>query len=272
MGIFVSGSIRADVSASLLKGGRYEDPYILSGSSVVQSPTVPHLRGRRRGGGGFLVPAEGGAQSPHDTTMISQHNALSGQVTTHDAAQTSQHNDLSSQITNVQTAVDNLSTADHSGLPPAWDKVLPADDPGGACPSNSSRFTCVMGGLAVRDNETGLVWEQSPNTTLRSWSLTLNHCANRKTGERMGWRLPSAPELASLVDPNNPGGDPDLPPGHPFNNILLNDYWSATTNADNSAQAWDVNFEASDVLLTNDKISSPALGWCVRGGVNAGQH
>mgnify|MGYP001589680401 CR=1 FL=1 len=74
------------------------------------------------------------------------------------------------------------------------------------------------------------------------------------------------------MDPNNPDGNPDLPPGHPFNSILLNDYWSATTNADNSSQAWDVSFEASDVLLTNDKTNSPALAWCVRGGVNAGQH
>lgn len=125
---------------------------------------------------------------------------------------------------------------------------------------------------AVLDKETQLVWERSPDTTLRTWSLTLNHCANRKTGGRMGWRLPSAPELASLVDPNNPGGNPDLPPGHPFNIDPSDDYWSATTNADNSQQAWDVNFVESDVVLTNDKTNSPAFGWCVRGGVNAGQH
>lgn len=125
---------------------------------------------------------------------------------------------------------------------------------------------------AVLDKETQLVWEQSPDMTTRSWSSTLDHCANRTTGGRMGWRLPSAPELASLVDPSNPGGDPDLPPLHPFDNILLDDYWSATTNADDSSQAWDVNFEASDVVLTNDKINSPALAWCVRGGVNADQH
>src|SRR2546430_9995141 len=51
------------------------------------------------------------------------------------------------------------------GLPQDWDKTLPANDPGGACPSNSSRVTCVMGGAAERGPETGPVLGKSPNTT-----------------------------------------------------------------------------------------------------------
>src|SRR2546430_12812663 len=50
------------------------------------------------------------------------------------------------------------------GLPQDWDKTLPANDPGGACPSNSSRFTFVMGGAAVRGTETGPVGGKSPHT------------------------------------------------------------------------------------------------------------
>src|SRR6266581_4918373 len=88
------------------------------------------------------------------------------------------------------------------GLPQAWDKTLPANDPGGACPSNSSRFTCVMGNAAVRDNETGLVWEQSPATTTHTWAAARFQCTDRTVGGRKGWRLPSVHELASLVDPN----------------------------------------------------------------------
>ena len=35
---------------------------------------------------------------------------------------------------------------------------------GGGCPDTSPRYTCVFGGAAVRDNETGLVWEQQPKS------------------------------------------------------------------------------------------------------------
>src|SRR6184192_2356689 len=87
------------------------------------------------------------------------------------------------------------------GLPQDWDKTLPANDPGGACPSTSSRFTCVMGNAAVRDNETGLVWERSPETTLNTWSVARFTCAKKAVGGRKGWRLPSFAELSSLMDP-----------------------------------------------------------------------
>ncbi len=85
-------------------------------------------------------------------------------------------------------------------------------------------------GEAVLDNGTGRVWEQSPDTGAQSWIGALNHCYGRNVGGRMGWRLPTIEELASLVDPNNPGGVPFLPPGHPFDNVQSG-YWSATTVA-----------------------------------------
>ena len=190
-------------------------------------------------------------------------------VTTHDGTQTTQHNDLSSQITNVQTAVDNLSSSgDHSGLPQAWDKTLPGNDPGGACPSNSSRFTCVMGGTAVRDNETGLVWEQSPLTAMHTWDAARIQCTGRAVGGRKGWRLPSVHELASLVDPSVNPPDPTLPAGHPFTSVQQGGYWSATTNAgDLPDTAWGVEFERGLVAFLSKTGTSHV--WCVRGVMNA---
>src|SRR2546425_6865333 len=103
-----------------------------------------------------------GQISTHDTSQTQQHLSITGPAAAHDSAQTTQHDALSQQIANLSTG-----GGDQSGLPPTWDKVLPADNTVDPC--NSSRFKCVMGGAAVRDNETGLVWEKEPSPTLQLW-------------------------------------------------------------------------------------------------------
>ena len=204
----------------------------------------------------LLVPGDG--QTAGDTPTA-QHQAIQNQITTHDGNQTTQHNALSQKI-------DDLSTsADHRGLPQAWDKTLPANNPGGACPATSSRFTCVMGNAAVRDNETGLVWEQSPLTTSHDWTSARFQCTSRTTGDRKGWRLPSVHELASLVDPAN--SNPALPTGHPFSNVQSAIYWSATTDAGDPTFAWDVFFDGGGVGDGNKTLTDHV--WCVRGAMNA---
>src|ERR1051326_807678 len=99
-------------------------------------------------------------------------------------------------------------------IPPTWSQILPA----------GQRFQLVMGGQAVLDKETGLVWEQSPSSVavpwyLQTWPLITNTsaptaCLLKNVGSRMGWRVPAAQELATLLDitQNNPA----LPLGHPF--------------------------------------------------------
>lgn len=103
-----------------------------------------------------------------------------------------------------------------------WDTVLPPDQ----------RFTVLadFNNEAVRDNETGLVWERSPDLAFRTWSDALRHCANREVGGRFGFRLPSMPELATLVDTNT-AGPIHLPAGHPFLNVQPSAYRSSTTDA-----------------------------------------
>ena len=46
--------------------------------------------------------------------------------------------------------------------------------------------------------------------------------------------------------------------------VQSSDYWSATTDATNSTNAWDVNFNNGNVD-NNDK-SNTNFVWCVRGG------
>src|SRR5262245_15122387 len=141
----------------------------------------------------------------------------------------------------------NETSADLKGTTRSWDRKLPANDPGGPCPSNSSRFTCVLGGEAVRDNETGLVWQQAPSSDKRTWGLGgVNArwaCVEARTGGVTGWRLPSVHELLSLADPTQ--NEPALPLGHPFSNVRAGwgeGYWSASATNEGSGAAWTVGF------------------------------
>ncbi|MBI5096161.1 MAG: DUF1566 domain-containing protein [Nitrospirae bacterium] len=157
---------------------------------------------------------------------------------------------------------------------PPWSQTLPANDTGDPC--NSARFKCVMGGEAVLDKETGLVWEQSSGTgtyiwTWDSWNWSGNiaqfQCNDKTVGGRKGWRLPTPQELISLVD-TSVSGIPKLPSGHPFSNVQPTYYWSATTVASNTNYAWVVNVSFGFMYI-RDK-TWPAYVWCVRGGQGVG--
>jgi len=158
------------------------------------------------------------------------------------------------------TTIANSNTSSTT----SWDKKLPS----------ASRFTVLadFGGAAVRDNETGLVWEQTPDVTDRLWTNAASYCLNKNVGGRKSWRLPSIPELASLVDPTVTPG-PTLPLGHPFTNVQSSQakgYWSATRNATISYLVWHVFFDTG--LVTGNANTVTDFVWCVRGPMNADQY
>ena len=128
----------------------------------------------------------------------------------------------------------------------------------------TARFTILpdFGGSAVRDNNTGLVWGQAPDTTLRLWRDTTVYCVNKNVGNTRGWRLPSVMELASLIDPSLP---PPFIPGTVFTGVQLNQYWSATTTGERSV--WKVNFDTGNVDIS--LMTEVYLSWCVRGPMNS---
>ncbi|MDN5942027.1 MAG: DUF1566 domain-containing protein [Nitrospira sp.] len=143
-----------------------------------------------------------------------------------------------------------------------WDQNLPA----------AERFVVLasFANAAVLDKETGLVWEQSPLTTEHDWNSARVQCADRTTGGRKGWRLPSVHELASLVDLAGGASGPTLPPGHPFLNVQADVYWSASTDAGVADIAWIVNFFSGSTRTLSKVASSDNRAWCVRGGHNDG--
>ena len=140
-----------------------------------------------------------------------------------------------------------------------WDQVLPAEQRFVVLPAFNSD--------AVLDKEIGLVWEKSPQTTAVSSSNVRLTCANKAVGGRKGWRLPSLPELASLVDPSVASPGPTLSSGHPFLNVQSTNYWSTSAHAENPALMWGVGFGNGGVLGLSKAFDQHA--WCVRVGMKA---
>ncbi len=143
---------------------------------------------------------------------------------------------------------------------PSWDMTVPAN----------SRFIVLinMNSQAVLDRETGLVWEQSPSAVLiHNWEDAQLLCNSLTKGGRLGWRLPTLQELASLVDPRVLSSGLSglaLPTGSPFSNVQASTYWSATTFAGDTDFAWGVDFGLGTVGPTAKPVST--FVWCVRGG------
>jgi len=127
------------------------------------------------------------------------------------------------------------------------------------------RFTVLKSysNEAVRDNETGLVWEQAPETGGQDWATAQSHCNTKTVGNRKGWRLPTIQESASLVDPTE--ANPSLPIGHPFFIETSFAYWSATSFAADTSKVWGVLFSVGGVFSL-PKTTNFHFLWCVRGG------
>jgi hypothetical protein len=144
---------------------------------------------------------------------------------------------------------------------PSWDQKLNCTTPA-TCP----RFVVLLNwnSAAVLDKETGLVWERSPSTEASNWYDAQAHCNALSLGNRLGWRLPTIQELASLVDASVVSAPP-LPHGNPFQNVQLFVYWSANTQSTDINSAWWLNFNDGGVAANSAKTNSSYV-WCVRGG------
>lgn len=146
-------------------------------------------------------------------------------------------------------------------VPPSWHQSLSAS---GGC--TSERFTCVLGDLAVLDNETGLVWDKVPDGTA-SWPSAADGCYTATIAGRAGWRLPTIEELRSLVDATAPA-PPKIPVGHPFSesdiiDTSLDFYWTQTTSNLNTGNAYAVTFFSGNA--TTKPKTEAHYRWCVRG-------
>ena len=119
------------------------------------------------------------------------------------------------------------------------------------------------GNGTVTDNLTGLVWQQSPSSTYRTWADALTYCTDLTLGGYTDWRLPNLNELESVVN----RGQSNLAtwlnsPGQKFF-IVLTIVWSSNTSPGNTAWAWIVSMANGD-FQPQEKQAGQV--WAVRSG------
>lgn len=125
--------------------------------------------------------------------------------------------------------------------------------------SATARFIRVLEGTAAQDRQTGLVWEQEPDTFHGTWTEAAAHCKEKTIGGQGGWRIPDVKELSSLIDSSQK--DPSLSPGHPFTNIKSAVYWTGTPSDHDDMVAWHVSFFTGEAVT--DQKSQTRRAWCV---------
>jgi hypothetical protein len=168
-------------------------------------------------------------------------------------------------------------------IPGSWDRNLSSTNgSGNGC--DSDRFKCVLLRVTcnpnciffydgVLDEETGLVWARDVTGagTGMVWSTAVSACLDYDGGDLEGWRLPTAAELLSLLDPTRVNPTVSVPASSPFlhlQNATL--FWTATDDAANSSNAYVVQFMGliSGVPGQREaflKTGSTIGAWCVRG-------
>ncbi len=148
------------------------------------------------------------------------------------------------------------------------------DSSGNTLPSSASSWTMV------RDNVTGLIWEmKTDDNSIHDKDKTFTWCdtnsatnggyqgtcgtgtGNAATdtkayinalnsanyGGHSDWRMPTIKELTTLVNSNIPYPGPTIDAAW-FPNTVSSNYWSSTTYADYSSNAWVVNFNYGGIL------------------------
>lgn len=143
--------------------------------------------------------------------------------------------------------------------PPLWDKAI----------RGKGRFKVLkqFGKEAVLDKDTGLVWDRSPSLNVANWYFQSEICLLRAVGGRLGFRLPRAEELLSLVEVLE-SSDLSLPSGHPFSDVDGGIFWSSSMSP-SLAEFGSTSILVLDLASGNVDVSARSGGaraWCVRGG------
>jgi hypothetical protein len=189
------------------------------------------------------------------------------------------HIAFKSSATSTTTTTVSGNTVYPAPVPKTGQTISYAAGDDGALQKGSAspipRFTDNNNGT-VTDNLTGLIWLKYANPCgPKNWADAIAYCNNLGSGTAglsdgsvVGdWRLPNVKELHSLIDFGR--YNPSLPAGHPFTGVQSDYYWSGTSSAASTNDAWSVAMNYGYVNGTPIKSDPSYFVWPVKGPVTS---
>ncbi len=125
--------------------------------------------------------------------------------------------------------------------------------------SVTNQFT-NNGNGTIKDNLTGLTWQQVPTTDTLTWENALTYAEGLTFGGFSDWRLPNIKELQSLNDERivTPSVSTTF-----FSTIGVKKYWSSTSLPNQTTRAW---YLSTQFGITTYELKTARLAViCVRG-------
>ncbi len=123
---------------------------------------------------------------------------------------------------------------------------------------------------SVTDENTGLIWQQTPECIQRNWQDSLDYCSELELDDDSDWRLPSRHELTTILEfsqwrpvLNTDYFDHCIPASAAFSFS-----WTSTINSDGSSTAYVIEFQHGGPLGSADSLhfkSQEHNHRCVRG-------
>ena len=116
------------------------------------------------------------------------------------------------------------------------------------------------GNGTIKDNLTGLTWQQVPNSDTLTWENALIYAEGLTLGGFSDWRLPNIKELQSINDERiiNPSVSTTY-----FNTIGIKKYWSSTSLPNQTTRAWYLSTQFG--ITTYELKTARQSLICVRG-------
>lgn len=168
---------------------------------------------------------------------------------------------LSSQISQAQNKVVVIPMAGDD-VPADIIPTTPVAD--ADTNENNYRLTLTLplqGPVAAVDETTGLTWQRRGSGVSLDWNAAVSYCQDLAILTTFDWRLPSILELQSIVDY---GSNTHAIVESIFNVAATAPrYWSSTTRATSSGNAWFVNFSPFGTVGTQSKAVQ-SIARCVR--------